>query len=85
MALLGTRGWVAHADEGVRRAFYAEGLSAVVTFDHGFTTPAEVEGLTLDDVLFTRRGEWTPIPLVDVPPRVFSEVMRDLDLVVRTR
>ena len=82
MALLGTRGWVAHADEGVRRAFYADGLSAVVTFDHGVLTPAEVEGLTLDDVLFTRRGEWTPIPLADVPPRVFSEVMRDLDLVV---
>lgn len=66
----------------LRRAFHAEGLAAVVTFDHGYTTPAEVEGLTLDDVLFTRRGEWTPIPLADVPPRVFSEVMRDLDLVV---
>ncbi len=60
MALLGTRGWVAHADEGVRRVFHAEGFAAVVTFDHGFTTLAEVEGLTLDDVLFTRRGEWTP-------------------------
>lgn len=82
MALLGARGWVAHPDEGARRTFHAEGLSAALTFDVGFATPAEVEGLTVDEVRFTRRGEWKPIPLTDVPPRVFSEVMRDLDLVV---
>src|SRR5262249_10746176 len=29
-----------------------------------------------------RRGEWKPIPLSEVPPRIFSEVMRDCDLVV---
>ena len=82
MALLGTRGWVSHPDEGARRAFHAEGLSATVNFDRGYTTPAEVEGLTIEEVGFTRRGEWRPIPLAEVPPRVFSEVMRDLDLVV---
>ena len=82
LALLGTRGWMAHPGEGVRRTFHAEGLSAAVTFEQGFFTPAEVEGLTLDEVRFTPRGGWKPIPLAQVPPRVFSEVMRDLDLVV---
>lgn len=82
LALLGTRGWIAHPNEGVRRAFHAEGLSAAVTVDDGFLTPAEVEGLTLGEVRFTRCGDWEPIPLVEVPARVFSEVMRDLDLVV---
>lgn len=45
-------------------------------------TPAEVEGLTIEEVLFTRRGEWRSLPLEQIEPRVFSEVMRDLDLVV---
>jgi hypothetical protein len=32
--------------------------------------------------MFRRRDEWKPMPLAEVPPRLFSEVMRDLDLVV---
>ena len=38
--------------------------------------------MTLDEVRFTPRGGWKPISLAVVPSRVFSEVMRDLDLVV---
>jgi hypothetical protein len=82
MALLGARGWVARPEEGVRRTFHAEGLTAVVDFDHGFGTPAEVEGLTVEALHFSRRGEWQPLPLAEIPPRIFSEVMRDLDLAV---
>jgi hypothetical protein len=53
-----------------------------VSFRHHGWTPAQVEGLTLEGVEFTKRGEWQPIPLKGVPPRIFSEVMRDCDLVV---
>jgi hypothetical protein len=35
-----------------------------------------------DQVRFYRRGEFVPLPLTDVPPHVFSEVMRDVDLFV---
>jgi hypothetical protein len=35
-----------------------------------------------DQVRFYRSGENVPIPLADVPPLVFSEVMRDVDLFV---
>jgi hypothetical protein len=48
----------------------------------GIFTPAEVEGLTLEAILFTKRGEWQGLKLETIPPRIFSEVMRDLDLVV---
>jgi hypothetical protein len=41
-----------------------------------------VEGWTIEAVSFRRRDQWKPLPLADVPSRVFSEVMRDLDLVV---
>jgi hypothetical protein len=35
-----------------------------------------------DQVQFCRRRPWGPMPLTDVPPLVFSEVMRDVDLFV---
>ena len=82
LALWGQRGWVAAPEEGVRRTFHAEGLIVEVDFLNGFYTPLEVEGLTIADVRFHRREDWKSLPLREVPPRLFSEVMRDLDLVV---
>jgi hypothetical protein len=82
LALLGGRGWVAHPEEGVSRTFHEAGFTARLAFQETFFTPADVEGLTLEAAVFTRKGEWEPIPLSEVPPRVFSEAMRDLDLVV---
>jgi hypothetical protein len=76
--LLGERGWWTR-DE-VSRTFYEAGLTATVTFRPAGRAPGE--GEALDGVQFTRRGESVPTPLEDVPPCVFSEVMRDLDLVV---
>jgi hypothetical protein len=80
MALFGSRGWRTSA--GVTKTFSEQDLVAEVEFQSGVGTPLEVEGLTLDRVHFHRRGEWAPLPLADIPGRLFSEVMRDLDLVV---
>jgi hypothetical protein len=82
LALLGNRGWTAQAEAGVSKTFHAEGITAALEFQEGFFTPAEVEGLTLEEVAFASRKERKPIPLKNIPPRLFSEVMRDLDLVV---
>ena len=41
--------------------------------------------IVTDQVRFARRdatGQWQPVPLVDIPPLVLSEVMRDVDLFV---
>jgi hypothetical protein len=45
-------------------------------------TPAQVEGWTLEAVMFSRLKDHKPLKLIDIPPRIFSEVMRDMDLVV---
>ena len=82
LALLGGRGWVSVPEEGVRRTFHEEGFSAWLEFLESFFTPADVEGLTLEGVRFSKPGEWKPLELDKIPPRLFSEVMRDLDLVV---
>ena len=80
MALFGSRGW--GTQDGVRKLFHDLGLVAEVSFRSGAWTPLELEGLTLEGIEFRKRDEWKPLPLADVPPRVFSEVMRDVDLVV---
>ena len=82
LALLGNRGWVHHPEEGVRKTFHEAGLVAWISFEQGFFTPAEIEGLTLESVHFSKRGHHEPLKLADLPPRLFSEIMRDLDLVV---
>ena len=82
MALLGTRGWVHHPEEGVRKTYHEENVIAWLGFQETYFTPAEIEGLTLESVRFTTRSERKPIDLAKLPPRLFSETMRDLDLVV---
>jgi hypothetical protein len=82
LALLASRGWVNRPEEGVRRTFHDARVTAWLTFQEGFFSPAEIDGLTLEEVRFSPPGEWEAIPIDEVPPRIFSETMRDLDLVV---
>jgi len=82
LALLGTRGWVHHPEVGVRKVIHEAGLVASIEFQESWWTPAEIEDLTLEAVYFTRRGDSNRLRLEDVPARLFSETMRDLDLVV---
>ncbi|MEM7738139.1 MAG: DUF5724 domain-containing protein [Deinococcota bacterium] len=82
VALLDKRGWVNTYDDGIRRTFHEHGINAWLYFQEGWYTPAEVDGLTLESVHFSLKESYQPLSLEDVPPRIFSEVMRDLDLVV---
>lgn len=82
LGVLGKRGWVIGGEEGVRKVMHEHRLVAHLWFEETFYTPADVEGLTLDSLTFTKTGDWNPIRLAEIPPRVFSETMRDLDLIV---
>jgi hypothetical protein len=82
LALLGNRGWVTHPEEGVRRTFHDENLLVWIDFEEGWYTPTEVESFTLNQICFADRKDYKTLSLEAVPPRIFSEVMRDLDLVV---
>ena len=81
-ALWGRRGWSIDEYENVWKSIHHANLNVSVGFESGFTTPLEVEGLTLETVEFHTRNDRKPVPLAKVPPTIFSEVMRDLDLVV---
>ena len=82
VALWGRRGWSVDEDEDIFRAFPAENLIVRITINRGQTTPLEFEGLTIENVEFTARDSYKPVPLNKVPPVIFSEVMRDIDLIV---
>lgn len=80
-ALFGRRGWVLDHEGGARRTWHRHGITAHVTVMGLWGTPGEVEDSTLESVWFVD-DRARPVVLDDVPPRLFSEVMRDLDLVV---
>jgi len=83
LALFGSRGWLASRDSGnTSRVFHDHDLVAHVAFADGFRTPMEADLPTIGGVYFTRRGEHLAQPVESIPPVVFSEAMRDLDLVV---
>lgn len=83
MALLGRRGWLTDRDNGdVSRVFHGHDLVARLELVDGFLTVADVELPTVRAVSFTRPGARLAQPVDDVPPVVFSETMRDIDLVV---
>ncbi len=82
-ALFTARGWLSDREAGeVAKVHHHAGLVARVGFVDGWGTPAEVELPTVETICFTKRNEYVALPLDSIPPVVFSETMRDLDLVV---
>ncbi|MEM7127271.1 MAG: DUF5724 domain-containing protein [Chloroflexota bacterium] len=82
-AILGKRGWIASGgDDEINKTFHAEGITAWIGQEYGAYTPLDAEGLTIESIYFTSRNSWVPLRLREIPPRIFSEVMRDVDLIV---
>ncbi|GAA2931299.1 DUF4132 domain-containing protein [Microbacterium luteolum] len=77
-----SRGWISEYGFGFGRTFHNEKVTAFCNIEGGWGTAGEVEEAAVDDVRFAHAGTHIALPLADVPPRVFSETMRDLDLVV---
>ena len=83
LALLKGRQWLSEPGEAVQRTYHEEGLVAQLWFQEPVYTPADVGDLTVEAVAFRTQGrDAKPVLLRDVPDRVFSEAMRDVDLVV---
>lgn len=91
--LLQARGWRIESGDGalVYKPFPALQLQAVFDFPDAGHFLAETEVITSDRIFFwpypLPPGHWRApdearLPLAEVPPLVFSEVMRDADLVV---
>jgi len=82
VALLKTRGWTADYEEGLQRVWHKENLIVRMYALADWFSPAEIEAPTLEEIRFFSRDKLEPVPFADIPPVIFSETMRDIDLVV---
>ncbi|MFJ7370581.1 DUF4132 domain-containing protein [Lysinibacillus sp. NPDC098008] len=82
VALLKTRGWQISYESGPRKVYYKENIVASLYAQADWFTPAEIEAPTIEGVYFYDRLTGKNIALDTIPATIFSEVMRDIDLVV---
>ncbi len=82
VALLKTRRWIIDGQEGLEKVYYKENIIAKIYALADWFSPADIEAPTLEEVQFFDRKTFKPILIDDVPDLIFTEVMRDLDLVV---
>lgn len=82
IALFKTRSWQISYEYGPRKIYYKQNIVASFYTEADWYTPAEVEAPTIEGVYFYNRLTGKELLLEDVPALIFSEVMRDLDLVV---
>ena len=82
VALLRGRGWTVSHEDGLQKVYHKLGLMATMYAMADWFSPADTEAPTLEHIVFYSLENYKPIPLKDVPTVVFSEIMRDIDLVV---
>lgn len=82
LATLKSRHWVADVEDGLQKIDYKENIVAHIYALADWFSPADIEAPTLEWVCFTHRKTGQELPIREVPPILFSEVMRDVDLAV---
>jgi hypothetical protein len=82
VALLKGRGWTVEYESGLQKVYYKENVVAAMYALADWFTPSEVEAPTLETVRFFERKTGKPLEFENIDPILFSEVMRDVDLVV---
>lgn len=82
VALLKTRGWKVDYEEGLQKVFHKQGFTAKMYAMADWFSPAEVESPTLETVEFQNLKTYKNVSFEEIDARIFSEVMRDIDLVV---
>lgn len=82
VALLRGRGWTVSNEEGLQKVFHKEGYMVTLFAQADWYTPADIESPTLEYICFYSLKDYTVLPITTIDAVLFSEVMRDLDLVV---
>ncbi|MBL1409424.1 DUF4132 domain-containing protein [Sphingobacterium faecale] len=82
VALLRGRGWTVSYEEGLQKVFHKEGYLVTMFAMADWFTPSDVEAPTLELICFYSLKDRSLLPFEAIDPVIFSEVMRDMDLVV---
>ena len=75
---------MADYEDGLQKVYYKEDVVAVIYALADWFSPADIEAPTLEGVAFYDRKTYRPLKIKEVLDLVYSEVMRDVDLVVST-
>ena len=82
VAVLKGRRWVADYEDGLQKIYYKENIIATIYAMADWFSPADIEAPTLEYVCFHNRTDYKLMKISEIPPVIFSEVMRDVDLAV---
>ncbi|WP_434036210.1 DUF5724 domain-containing protein [Formosa sp. 4Alg 33] len=82
VALLRGRGWTVSMEDGLQKVYHKRGFIATMYAMADWYSPSDAEAPTLEVIQFHAIDSYKNIPLTEIPPVVFSEIMRDIDLVV---
>lgn len=82
VALLRGRGWTVNYEDGLQKVFHKEGIWVTLYAMADWFSPSDVEAPTLEYVCFHSLNDNKVVPLTEIDSVIFSEVMRDVDLVV---
>ena len=82
VAVLKGRRWVADYEDGLQKIYYKENIIATIYAMADWFSPADIEAPTLEYVCFHNRKDYKLMKISEIPPIIFSEVMRDVDLAV---
>lgn len=76
------RRWVADYEGGLQKIYYKENIIATIYAMADWFSPADIEAPTLEFVCFFNRKDYSLMKISEIPPVIFSEIMRDVDLAV---
>lgn len=82
LALLKSRGWIANSEEGLQKVHHQQNIVVEILALADWFSPADIENPTIEAVRFCNRKSGEPIKMDTLSPLLFSEAMRDVDLVV---
>lgn len=82
LALLKNRLWTVNYEEGLQKVSYKQNIIAAIHALADWFSPSDIENPTIETVEFFDRHTYKNIELSKIPKVLFSETMRDVDLVV---
>lgn len=82
VGVLKKRQWTADYEKGLQKTVFRHNLIAQLYAMADWFSPADIEAPTLEYVAFYDRRTGKEKPILEINPIVFSEIMRDVDLVV---
>ncbi|MEX1376254.1 MAG: DUF5724 domain-containing protein [Eubacteriales bacterium] len=81
-ALLKSRGWQINYEEGLKKYYKKQNILVNMYAYADWFTPADVEAPSLELIHFLDANKGDALDIKDIEPTIFSETMRDMDLVV---